>query len=313
MSEDLRDDLTSQIEEGIDEELEELEDSEDLIDDVDFENLEIFRIYLNEISSIPLLSKEEEVELSAEIMKGNNIAKEKMVKSNLRLVISIAKKYLHRGLPLSDLVNEGNIGLLKAVEKFDHTKGFKFSTYATWWIRQAIERAVTNQCRTVRIPVHMTESINRVLKAQNEFQHEKGREPSLLELSTICNMPLSALKKVFDAMKQDTSIDKSIREDDNSSLHEIIPDENEGIDPYKLAESKNLKEVIEKWIGFLTKTEREIIVRRYGLFNNEPETLETIGDSLGITRERVRQIEKRVLNKLKSFLKTKNIKVEELI
>lgn len=313
MSEDLRDDLASQIEEGIDEELEELEDSEGLIDEVDFENLEVFRIYLNEISSIPLLSKEEEVELSVEIIKGNKLAKEKMIKSNLRLVISIAKKYLHKGLPLSDLVNEGNIGLLKAVEKFDHTKGFKFSTYATWWIRQAIERAVTNQCRTVRIPVHMTESINRVLKAQSEFQQENGREPSLLELSTICNMSLSALKKVFDAMKQDTSIDKSIGDDDNSSLHEIIPDENEGIDPYKLAESKNLKEVIEKWIGFLTKTEREIIIKRYGLFNNEPETLETIGDSLGITRERVRQIEKRVINKLKSFLKTKNIKVEELI
>jgi RNA polymerase primary sigma factor/RNA polymerase nonessential primary-like sigma factor len=313
MSEDLKDDLVSQDIEGIDEDLEETDSGEDLIDESGFDNLEVFRIYLNEISSIPLLSKEEEVELSAEIIKGNNIAKEKMVRSNLRLVISIAKKYLHRGLPLSDLVNEGNIGLLKAVEKFDHTKGFKFSTYATWWIRQAIERAVTNQCRTVRIPVHMTESINRVLKAQTEFQQEKGREPTLLELSTVCNMSLSALKKVFDAMQQDTSIDKSIGEGENSTLHEVIPDENENIDPYKLAELNNLKEVVDKWMGFLTKTEKEIILRRYGLFNYEVETLESIGDSLGITRERVRQIEKRVLNKLKSFLKTKNIKVEELL
>jgi len=298
------------------------EDSEnDLLETSESENIEcsatddlgIFKIYLNEIANIPLLTKNEEIELSKEIQQGSISAKEKMIEANLRLVISIAKKYINRGLPLEDLVNEGNIGLLKAVEKFDYTRGFKFSTYATWWIRQAIERAITNQCRTVRIPVHMTENINKVLRVQAEFQQKKRRDPTMLELSTACKMPLSMLKKVFDAIQQDTSFDKVIGEGENATLHEIIPDENVSIDPYKIAESQSLRELVLKWMEFLTETEKEIISRRYGLFSGEQETLEAIGEDLKITRERVRQIEKRVLNKLKNFIKTKKIKVEELI
>lgn len=277
------------------------------------DDLEIFKIYLNEIATIPLLTKNEEIELSKKIKKGCKISKEKMVEGNLRLVIAIAKKYMNRGLPLEDLVNEGNIGLLKAVERFDHTKGFKFSTYATWWIRQAIERAITNQCRTVRIPVHMTENINKVLRVQAEFLQKKGREPTMLELSTACKMPLSMLKKVFDAIQQDTSFDNVIGEGENATLHEIITDENLCVNPHKIAESQSLRELILKWMEFLTETEKEIITRRYGLFSGEPETLETIGEDLKITRERVRQIEKRVLFKLRNFLMTKKIKVEELI
>ncbi|MBZ4643662.1 MAG: sigma-70 family polymerase sigma factor [Deferribacteraceae bacterium] len=311
MNEEFKDDLIPEISEVDSDELDNC-DSESL-QEIESKDLEVFKIYLNEIASIPLLTKEEEIALSKEIQKGNLQAKEKMVKANLRLVISIAKKYLGKGLALEDIVNEGNIGLLKAVEKFDYKKGFKFSTYATWWIRQAIERAITNQCRTVRIPVHMTENINRVLRVQAEFQQKKGREPTMLELSTACKMTLSTLKKVFDALQQDTSLDKGIGEGDNATLHEIIPDENTNLDPYKIVESKSLKALIMKWMEFLTETEREIIARRYGLNSDEQETLEAIGDDLGITRERVRQIEKRALGKLKNFIKTKNIKVEELM
>jgi len=313
MNEEFKDELIpEEPQEDSDDDLFETSESEN-IECSATDDLEIFKIYLNEIANIPLLTKNEEIKLSKEIQQGCISAKEKMIEANLRLVISIAKKYMNRGLPLEDLVNEGNIGLLKAVEKFDYTKGFKFSTYATWWIRQAIERAITNQCRTVRIPVHMTENINRVLRVQAEFQRKKRRDPTMLELSTACKMPLSMLKKVFDAIQQDTSFDKVIGEGENATLHEIIPDENVSIDPYKIAESQSLRELILKWMEFLTETEKEIISRRYGLFSGEQETLEAIGEDLKLTRERVRQIEKRVLNKLKNFIKTKKIKAEELI
>jgi len=313
MNEEFKDELIpEEPQEDSDNDLFETSESEN-IECSATDDLEIFKIYLNEIANIPLLTKNEEIKLSKEIQQGCISAKEKMIEANLRLVISIAKKYMNKGLPLEDLVNEGNIGLLKAVEKFDYTKGFKFSTYATWWIRQAIERAITNQCRTVRIPVHMTENINRVLRVQAEFQRKKRRDPTMLELSTACKMPLSMLKKVFDAIQQDTSFDKVIGEGENATLHEIIPDENVSIDPYKIAESQSLRELILKWMEFLTETEKEIISRRYGLFSGEQETLEAIGEDLKLTRERVRQIEKRVLNKLKNFIKTKKIKAEELI
>lgn len=313
MNEEFKDELIpEEPQEDSDNDLFETSESEN-IECSATDDLEIFKIYLNEIANIPLLTKNEEIKLSKEIQQGCISAKEKMIEANLRLVISIAKKYMNRGLPLEDLVNEGNIGLLKAVEKFDYTKGFKFSTYATWWIRQAIERAITNQCRTVRIPVHMTENINRVFRVQAEFQRKKRRDPTMLELSTACKMPLSMLKKVFDAIQQDTSFDKVIGEGENATLHEIIPDENVSIDPYKIAESQSLRELILKWMEFLTETEKEIISRRYGLFSGEQETLEAIGEDLKLTRERVRQIEKRVLNKLKNFIKTKKIKAEELI
>ena len=289
---------------------EELDDSCDTGEEGE---IDAFRIYLSEISKIPVLTKDEEVDLSVRILQNDNKAKEKMIRSNLKLVVSIAKKYSGRGLPITDLVEEGNIGLLRAVEKFDYTKGFKFSTYATWWIRQAIERAITNQCRTVRIPVHMTENINKVLRAQADFQSREGREPTLLELATACNLTLGALKKVFDAFQQDTSLDTPVGEGENGTFHEIIADENECTDPYKLVESASFKALVHKWLDCLNNVEREIICRRYGINCNSQDTLEMIGEDLGITRERVRQIEKRVLTKLKSLIKNKKLKTEELI
>jgi RNA polymerase primary sigma factor/RNA polymerase nonessential primary-like sigma factor len=277
------------------------------------EDLEVFKIYLKEISEFPVLNREEEIEIAKQIEKGDKRAFDYMVNCNLRLVISIAKKYSNRGMTLTDIVEEGNVGLLKAVEKFDYRKGFKFSTYATWWIRQAIERALINQSRMVRIPVHMTESINKVLRQKSLFQQEYGREPTLLELSTVCKMSLSALKKAFDAMNQDTSLDTPIGDDDNSSLHEVIADEICGLDPYFHVENESKKKLIQQWLECLTENEKIIITRRYGLAGEEPETLETIGKDFGITRERVRQIEKRVIAKLKNLIKTKKLKKEELL
>ncbi len=276
-------------------------------------NVEVFRIYLNEISKFPVLSREEERRLAEAVQSGDAKAKEHMIKCNLRLVISIAKKYSGRGMSLTDLVEEGNIGLIKAVEKFDFTKGFKFSTYATWWIRQAIERSLINQCRMVRIPVQMTENINKVLKAQSELSTKLSREPSVLELSTECKMPLSMIRKVFDAMKQDTSLDMPIGEDENGSLHELISDDEQSVDPYIIIENISKKSLIMRWLDCLNENEKYIIIKRYGLDDHEPETLESIGNTMGITRERVRQIEKRVLGKLKNLISTKNIDLEEIL
>lgn len=281
--------------------------------DYSSDDLEVFKIYLNEISKYPVLTREQEAELSQGIERGCGKSKETMIKCNLRLVVSIAKKYINRGMNLVDLVEEGNIGLLKAVEKFDYTKGFKFSTYATWWIRQAIERAIINQCRMVRIPVHMSENISKVMRAQSELQQQFGREPTVHELSTACKMSLSTLKKVFDAVKQDTSLDMPVGSDESSTLHEFITDDEKYSDPYMRIENSSKKEIIFKWLAYLSDNEKTIIIRRYGLAGNDPETLEAIGNDLGITRERVRQIEKRVLSKMRNLLATKKISLEELI
>ncbi|WP_303852651.1 RNA polymerase sigma factor RpoD/SigA [Seleniivibrio woodruffii] len=306
--------LEDKIEEDFDGKIEEECEVEiDVKVDYSSDDLEVFKIYLNEISKYPVLSREEEVELSQGIEKGCPQSKETMIKCNLRLVVSIAKKYINRGMNLVDLVEEGNIGLLKAVEKFDYTKGFKFSTYATWWIRQAIERAIINQCRMVRIPVHMSENISKVMRAQTDLQQQMGREPTIHELSTACKMPLSTLKKVFDAIKQDTSLDMPVGSDESSTLHEFITDDEKYSDPYMRIENSSKKDIIFKWLTFLSENEKVIIVRRYGLAGNDPETLEAIGNDLGITRERVRQIEKRVLNKMRNLLATKKISLEELI
>jgi RNA polymerase primary sigma factor/RNA polymerase nonessential primary-like sigma factor len=305
--------LEDKIEEDFDGKVEECEVEVDVKVDYSSDDLEVFKIYLNEISKYPVLSREEEVELSQGIEKGCSQSKETMIKCNLRLVVSIAKKYINRGMNLVDLVEEGNIGLLKAVEKFDYTKGFKFSTYATWWIRQAIERAIINQCRMVRIPVHMSENISKVMRAQTDLQQQMGREPTIHELSTACKMPLSTLKKVFDAIKQDTSLDMPVGSDESSTLHEFITDDEKYCDPYMRIENSSKKDIIFKWLTFLSENEKVIIIRRYGLAGNDPETLEAIGNDLGITRERVRQIEKRVLNKMRNLLATKKISLEELI
>lgn len=276
-------------------------------------DIEIFKIYLNEISSFPVLSREEEIELAKRIKNGDNEAKEIMIKCNLRLVISIAKKYVRRGLTLADLTMEGNIGLIKAVEKFDYSKGFKFSTYATWWIRQSIERALLNQTRMVRIPIHMNELINKVLKTHDRLKHSINREPTISEIAQNTNITVDLLKKVYDAMKQHTSMDEPIKEDENTTFHELIFNNDGTLDPYIVAKNKSLQNLLFKMLSCLNNTEKDIIIRRFGLNGSDPETLESIGRDFDITRERVRQIEKRVLDKLKNYVINKNIHLEEII
>lgn len=291
----------------------EFENIEEITNDVPIDDLESITIYLNEIIKYPTLSKEEEIELSKRIEQGDEEAKNLMINCNLKLVVSIAKKYNNRGLQLIDLINEGNIGLIKAVEKFDYRKGFKFSTYATWWIRQAIERALVNQTKMVRIPVHMNENINKVKKATEKLRRKLKREPTLFELSTECNMSLLTIQKTIDAMQQNISIDGTINEDDNSTLHDILPDPESKADPFKKIVQEKNRELIMNWIECLNENEKELIIKRFGLDGKEPETLDKIGKRLGVTRERVRQIEKRILTKLRNHLKTKNIKLEELL
>jgi RNA polymerase primary sigma factor/RNA polymerase nonessential primary-like sigma factor len=274
---------------------------------------EIFKIYLNEISCFPILSREEEIELAKRIEKGDMEAKEMMIKCNLRLVISIAKRYVKRGLTLADLTMEGNIGLIKAVEKFDYRKGFKFSTYATWWIKQSIERALLNQTRMVRIPIHMNELINKVLKTQDQLKKNINREPTISEIAQNTNITVELLKKVYDAMKQDTSMDEPIKDDEGTTFHELIFNDDGMLDPYVIAKNKSLQNMLFKMLNCLNETEKNIIIRRFGLNGGDPETLESIGKDFSITRERVRQIERRVLDKLKNYVINKNIRLEELL
>jgi RNA polymerase primary sigma factor/RNA polymerase nonessential primary-like sigma factor len=276
-------------------------------------DVEIFKIYLKEISAFPTLSKEEEIELAQRIKNGDKEAKDMMIKCNLRLVISIAKKFVRRGLTIADLTMEGNIGLIKAVEKFDYTRGFKFSTYATWWIKQSIERALLNQTKMVRIPIHMNELINKVLKTQDKLKRQLRREPTISEIAENTNITVDLIKKVYDAIKQDTSIDEPIKEEEGATFHELLFNDDGTLDPYVVAKNNSLQNMLYKMLDCLNNTERDIIIRRFGLNGNEPETLEAIGKDFSITRERVRQIEKRVLDKLKNYVINKNIRIEELI
>jgi len=210
--------------------------------------VEIFKIYLNEISSFPILSKEREIELAQRIKHGDKEAKEEMIKCNLRLVVSIAKKFVRRGLTIADLTMEGNIGLIKAVEKFDYTKGFKFSTYATWWIKQSIERALLNQTKIVRIPIHMNELINKVVKTQDKLKRELRREPTILEIAQNTNITVDLLKKVYDAIKQDTSIDEPIKEEEGTTFHELLFNDDGNLDPYVIAKNKSLQNMLYKML-----------------------------------------------------------------
>jgi len=286
--EELEEDLEEEVEEGLEEREPEAEAS--VNDPV--------KMYLQDIGKIPLLSREEEVELAKRIAQGDEEARDKLIKANLRLVVSIAKKYMGRGLSFLDLIQEGNMGLMKGVEKFDYTKGFKFSTYATWWIRQAITRAIADQSRTIRIPVHMTEAIRELNRVKKEHVHEHGEPPALGELAEELKIPVEKIKKVETVSQYTASLERPIGEDEEDTLGDFIEDKN-APSPTKETLRLLLAEALEHSLNQLTNREREIIKLRYGLEDDHPRTLKDVARVFNITRERVRQIEIKALEKLK--------------
>jgi RNA polymerase primary sigma factor len=256
------------------------------------------RMYLKEIGRIPLLNREEEIHLAQKVDKGNLKAKAKLTTSNLRLVVSIAKKYIGRGMSFLDLIQEGNKGLIRAVEKYDWSKGYKFSTYATWWIRQAITRAIADQARTIRIPVHMVETINKLVRTSRRLMQELGREPSPDEIAHEMGIETSKVREVMKISQKTTSLETPIGDDEDSYLGDFIPDETSAT-PYDLTSKKLLKENLEEVLGALSEREARVLKMRFGLGGKRPMTLEEVGKEFGVTRERIRQIEAKALRKLK--------------
>ena len=285
------------------------EDLEITVDNVDAFADDSVRLYLREIGKIPLLSLEEEQELAQKIVEGDEKAKEKMVEANMRLVVSIAKRYSGRGLDFLDLIQEGNTGLLRAVDKFDPEKGFKFSTYATWWIRQAITRAIADQARTIRIPVHMVETINKVLRTTRKLTTELNREPTTEEIAKELDMEVEKIEYVMRIKQDIASLDASVGrdgEDDDSVLGDFVEDE-ERVSPGDSAATQILKEQLASIIATLSDREQKIIKLRFGIGGERPHTLEEVGGEFSVTRERIRQIEAKALSKLRKHKDTKKL------
>lgn len=263
------------------------------------------RMYLKEIGRIPLLTREQEIKLAQRVEKGDLWAKDKLTSSNLRLVVSIAKKYIGRGMTFLDLIQEGNKGLIRAVEKYDWTKGYKFSTYATWWIRQAITRAIADQARTIRIPVHMVETINKMVRTQRRLMQELGREPTPEEIGKIMELPTDKIREIMKISQKTTSLETPIGDDDDSYLGDFIPDDSQP-SPYDATSKRLLKENIDEVLASLSDREAKVLKMRFGL-GYKPMTLEEVGKKFGVTRERIRQIEAKALRKLKHPSKRKQL------
>jgi len=265
------------------------------------------RLYLREIGKIPLLNAEEELALAQRVVSGDKDAKDKMAEANMRLVVSIAKRYVGRGLDLLDLIQEGNTGLLRAVEKFDPDKGFKFSTYATWWIRQAITRAIADQARTIRIPVHMVETINKLLRTQRRLTQELNREPSNEEIAKEMEIEVDKVEHIMKIKQDISSLDASIRDDEEDSvLADFIEDE-DTVSPEESATGQLLKEQVKDMLGALTEREQKILKLRFGLEDGKSHTLEEVGQEFSVTRERIRQIEAKALAKLRKHRDAKKL------
>ncbi len=265
------------------------------------------RMYLKEIGKIALLNPDEEVELSQRMVKGDEYAKMKIVEANLRLVVSIAKRYVGRGMLFLDLIQEGNLGLIKAVEKFDYTKGFKFSTYATWWIRQAITRAIADQARTIRIPVHMVETINKLIRVNRQLVQELGRDPRPDEIAEQMNMPQEKIMEIMKIAQEPVSLETPIGEEEDSHLGDFIPDD-DALAPSEAAAYSLLKEQIEEVLETLTDREKKVLKLRFGLDDGRARTLEEVGKEFDVTRERIRQIEAKALRKLRGPKKSNKLK-----
>ena len=268
------------------------------------------KVYLKEIGRVPLLSPDEEIELALAIQEGGpegERAKQRLSEANLRLVVSIAKRYVGRGMQFLDLIQEGNLGLIKAVEKFDHTKGFKFSTYATWWIRQAITRAIADQARTIRIPVHMVETINKVKKVSSQLLHENGHEPSAEEIAERLDMPVDKVREIMRVAQEPVSLETPIGEEEDSHLGDFIPDDEAPV-PAEAASQTLLKEQLADVLKTLTPREEKVLRLRFGLEDGRPRTLEEVGKEFNVTRERIRQIEAKALRKLRHPSRSKKLR-----
>ncbi len=287
-------------------------------DDVDVENIDLtvpdgisiedpVRMYLKEIGKVPLLSAEEEIELAKRMELGDQDAKKRLAEANLRLVVSIAKRYVGRGMLFLDLIQEGNLGLIKAVEKFDYRKGYKFSTYATWWIRQAITRAIADQARTIRIPVHMVETINKLIRVSRQLLQELGREPSPEEIAEEMNMPVDRVREILKISQEPVSMETPIGEEEDSHLGDFIEDDNVPA-PAEAAAFTLLKEQLVEVLGTLTEREQKVLRLRFGLDDGRARTLEEVGKEFNVTRERIRQIEAKALRKLRHPSRSRKLK-----
>jgi len=282
-----------------------LDMSDDLGDDLEFalssEGIGMddpVKIYLKEIGHVPLLSPEEETQLAQRMRAGDANAKKRLIEANLRLVVSIAKRYVGRGMQFLDLIQEGNLGLIKAVEKFDYTKGFKFATYATWWIRQSITRAIADQARTIRIPVHMVETISKVKKISGQLLHENGHDATPEEIAERIDMPVEKVREIMRIAYDPVSLETPVGEEDDSHLGDFIPDEH-AVDPVEAVNNSLLKEELDKLLGTLTEREAQVLRMRFGLLDGQAHTLEEVGAAFEVTRERIRQIEAKAMRKIR--------------
>ena len=294
------------------EELDDVDDSDIVLtdeDDVDMEKIDLsvpdgisiedpVRMYLKEIGKVPLLSADEEVELAKRMAEGDEDAKKRLAEANLRLVVSIAKRYVGRGMLFLDLIQEGNLGLIKAVEKFDYHKGFKFSTYATWWIRQAITRAIADQARTIRIPVHMVETINKLIRVSRQLLQELGREPTPEEIAAELDMPVERVREILKISQEPVSLETPIGEEEDSHLGDFIQDDNVPV-PAEAAAQTLLKEQLDEVLDTLTEREQKVLRLRFGMDDGRARTLEEVGKEFDVTLERIRQIEAKALRKLR--------------
>ena len=312
----LSDDALPPVDEDALPELEELQEIEEVTEEEmneteamadTFSTDDPVRMYLKEIGKVPLLTPEEEQELAKRVAEGDAEAKHRMEEANLRLVVSIAKRYVGRGMLFLDLIQEGNLGLIKAVEKFDYTKGYKFSTYATWWIRQAITRAIADQARTIRIPVHMVETINKVIRVSRQLLQELGHDPSAEEIAAEMNMPVDKVRDILKIAQEPVSLETPIGEEEDSHLGDFIPDE-DASEPSEAASFSLLKEQLMEVLDTLTPREKKVLELRFGIVDGRTRTLEEVGKEFNVTRERIRQIEAKALRKLRHPSRSKKLR-----